>query len=68
MRQAIPGGLRRPNHTGNIRVKTLVTGELRYHAKLGSRWLGSFETRREAERALAEARALIPPPLTKEPS
>lgn len=52
-----PGGSRRANHTGGVQVKSLASGELRYHARLDGKCLGSFETRAAALRAIEVARA-----------
>lgn len=49
------GGSRRANHAGGIQIKPMVSGELRYHARLGPRFLGSFETRAMAQRAIDAA-------------
>lgn len=56
-RRPKPGGSRAPNHSGSVRLKTLVSGELRYHARLYNKFLGSFLTRREAQAAIDAARA-----------
>lgn len=52
-----PGGARAGNNSGSIQTKELASGELRYHVRLRNKFLGSFQTRAEAERALALARA-----------
>jgi hypothetical protein len=56
-RQASPGGTRRPNNTGSIRKWRLRSGELRYHASLRGKFVGSFETLAAAQRALEAALA-----------
>ena len=50
-----PGGSRRANGLGSIRVKRLASGEARYETRYRMRYLGSFETRAEAQRALDAA-------------
>lgn len=54
-----PGGARAANDAGSIQIKPLASGELRYHARLRAKFLGSFCTRAEAERAVARARAAL---------
>lgn len=54
------GGQRRANDSGGISVRTLSTGEPRYHARLDGKHVGSYATRAEAEAALAAARDLTP--------
>lgn len=52
----IPGGSeRRLRNSGGISVRTLSTGERRYHARLGGRHVGAYATRAEAVAALAAA-------------
>lgn len=51
-----PGGIRASNNSGNIQARELASGELRYHARYRGKFLGSFQTRAEAERAIAAAR------------
>lgn len=52
-----PGGFRRPNKTGGIQAKPMASGELRYHARLDAKFLGSFESRAQAQAAIDKARA-----------
>ena len=53
-----PGGARAANNSGNIQARELASGELRYHARFRKKFLGSFCTRAEAERAVAAARVV----------
>jgi len=65
--RGIPGGTgRRPNNAGGITARRLATGELRHHARLRGKHVGTFETRAEAERALTAAviEAARTPPAT----
>lgn len=48
------------NNSGYIRIMRLSTGELRYHARLQNKWLGSFETRARALRAIEDAQGRKP--------
>lgn len=50
-----PGGARRANNRGHVKTKALCTGELRYLAYWRARYLGSYETRAQAERAIRAA-------------
>jgi hypothetical protein len=53
----VPGGVRRPNNTGCIRPRLLASGARRYHTNLRGKYLGCFETRAEAQRAIDAALA-----------
>jgi hypothetical protein len=55
-RPAIHG--RGANNSGHIRVVRLATGEARYHALLRNVFLGSFETRARALRAIEDAKGV----------
>ncbi len=56
-----PGGVtaapRKANGSGSIKVVYLTTGEARYHARLHNKYLGSFESRRDAQKAIDDAMA-----------
>jgi hypothetical protein len=54
--RGIPGGTgRRANNAGGIATRQLASGELRFHARLHGRHVGTFATRVEAEAALDAA-------------
>jgi hypothetical protein len=56
-RQPVQVGTRRAAKTGSVIVVPMSTGELRYHARLHEKYLGSFETRAAAQRAIEAALA-----------
>lgn len=45
---------RGPNGTGYIRRVQRASGEVRYEARLRNEWLGSFESRAQAQAAIDE--------------
>lgn len=47
---------RKPSGSGGVRKSRLVTGEARYQAAIDGRYIGTFDTRAEAERAIREER------------
>lgn len=53
-----PGGTRKPNHGGCIRAVTRAAGNVTYEVRYCGEWLGVFETRKQAEAALAERKSL----------
>lgn len=48
--------VRRPNNMGNVRKRELQMGGTRYEARLATHYLGTFDTREEAEKAIDVAR------------
>lgn len=49
---------RNPNGSGYIRRKELPVAGVRYEARLRNRWLGQYETRKEAQNAIDAQNAL----------
>lgn len=47
---------RKPAGAGGVRKTRLITGEARYQAAIDGRYIGTFDTRAEAERAIREER------------
>lgn len=54
-RYVVAGGQRRPNASGHVKPKALASGEMRYQARLGTRYLGTFDTRAQAQLAIEAA-------------
>jgi hypothetical protein len=48
-------GTRRRNKTGSILRRATAAGGFRYHTRLHGKYLGSYESRSEAERVLKAA-------------
>jgi len=53
------GGSPLPQQAGRVRVGHLITGEARYRAYYSTFYLGTFETRAEAQRAIEGKRVEI---------
>jgi hypothetical protein len=48
-------GLRRRNNTGSILKRLTAAGGFRYHVRFQHKYMGSYDTRSEAERVLKVA-------------